>query len=275
MAGRVLAVANEKGGVGKTTCSVQIGYELSDRGKRVCIIDNDPSGDATTALCGENIPDSIRLGNKPEAVSNTIKLYSSDGEFEPISISDNLYLMGATDGLSVLKGADMEPAYDFCDSIDLLREKFDYIIIDCPPSFGLLFTSAMLASISGGVLIPMIPDDLSFKAAKKVKSRVDQMNDRLRTDLKIIGIVANKVVNNPMPQSVKHYLDRMQEEFGDIVFNTQVNQTVKISDAIALQEKVSEYARNNSKPAKQISSLTDEAVSRMEVIQEEAMDELV
>lgn len=264
MAGKVQAVANEKGGVGKTTCSVQIGYELAERGNRVCIIDNDPSGDATTALCGENIPDSIRLGNKPEAVSNTIKLYSSDSEFSPLEVAENLFLMGATDALSVLKGADMEPAYDFCDSIEMLREKFDHIIIDCPPSFGLLFTSAMLASASGGVLIPMIPDDLSFKAAKKVKSRVDQMNDRMRMELKILGIVANKVVNNPMPQSVKHYLERMDDEFGHLVFKTQVNQTVKISDAIALQEKVSSYAKTDSKAAQQIASLTDEVIARLE-----------
>jgi len=263
MVGKVLAVANEKGGVGKTTCSVQIGYELAEWGKKVCIIDNDPSGDATTAFCGENIPDSIKLGNKPEAVSNTIKLYTADSEFSPLEVAKNLFLMGCTDALSVLKGADMEPAYEFCDSIEILREKFDYIIIDCPPSFGLLFTSAMLASVSGGVLIPMIPDELSFKAAKKVKSRIDQMNDRMRINLKILGVISNKVMNNPMPQSVKHYLERMDEEFGNLVFKTQVHQAVKISDAIALQEKVSSYAKKDSKAALQISALTDEIITRL------------
>lgn len=263
MAGKVLAVANEKGGVGKTTCSVQLAYELAERGKTVCVIDNDPSGDATTALCGEDIPDSIRLGNKPEAVSNIIKLYSADSEFSPLEVSANLFLMGATDSLSVLKGADMEPAYEFCDSIEMLREKFDYLIIDCPPSFGLLFTSAMLACTSGGILIPMIPDDLSFKAARKVKSRIEQMNDRMRTSLRIVGIVANKVINNPMPQSVRHYLDRMADEFGQLVFETQINQTVKISDAIALQEKVSSYAKTDSKAAVQLAAFTEEVIARL------------
>jgi len=275
MTGQVIAVANEKGGVGKTTCSVQIGLELADRGHRVCIIDNDPSGDATTALLGEEVPDAIRLGAHPEAVSNTVKLYSSDSEFEPLRFSDNLCLMGATDGLSMLKGADMEPAYDFCDSVEMLQGAYDYIIIDCPPSFGLLFTSAMLASVSGGVLIPMIPDDLSFKAARKVKNRIDQMNQRMHINLHILGMVANKVVNNPMPQSVKHYLERMQDSFGELVFNTHVSQTVKISDAIALQEKVSRYARKSSKAAQQIIALTDEVVLRAKAVQEEVMDELV
>ena len=103
------------------------------------------------------------------------------------------------------------------------------------------------------------------------------MNDRMNTNLKIIGFVANKVVNNPMPQSVRHYLDRMIEEFGEQVFKTQINQTVKISDAIALQEKVSEYAKKNSKAAQQISSLAAETLSRIKVfeMEKEVADELV
>jgi len=261
---KVTAVANEKGGVGKTTCSVQLAFEIAEQGYKVCIIDNDPSGDATTALCGEDIPATIKLGNKPGGVSNTIKLYSAESDFSPLEISDNLFLMGATDALSLINGADMDPVYEFCDSIELLGEKFDHIIIDCPPSFGLLFTSAMMASISGGIIIPMIPDDLSFKAAKKVKSRINQMNDRMRLNLKIIGVVANKVVANPMPQSVKLYLEKMDEEFGNLVFSTLINQTVKISDAIALQEKVSIYAKTSSKAAIQIASLTNEVIERLE-----------
>ena len=109
----------------------------------------------------------------------------------------------------------------------------------------------------------MIPDELSFKAAKKVKSRIDQMNDRMHTNLKIVGIVANKVVNNPMPQSVTSYLKRMADEFGDLVFDTQINQTVKISDAISLQEKVSNFAKSDSKPALQLAAFTEEVIARL------------
>ncbi|WP_116688763.1 ParA family protein [Pelagibaculum spongiae] len=264
MAGKVLAVANEKGGVGKTTCSVQLALELAELGFKVCLVDNDPSGDATTALCGNKVPTVICQGNRPEATANTIKLYSKDSEFEPLEISKNLSLLGATDALSLLKGADMEPAYDFCDSLDMLREAYDFVLIDCPPSFGLLFTAAMLGCISGGVVVPVIPDDLSFKAAKKVKNRIDQMNDRMHLGLQIVGVLANKVVNNPMPQSVKHYLSKLKEEFGDIALDTHINQTVKISDAIALQEKVSNYAKKSSKPAKQITAVTKEILTKLE-----------
>ncbi|MBX2807154.1 MAG: ParA family protein [Cellvibrionaceae bacterium] len=263
MQAKVLAVANQKGGVGKSTLSVQIGFELAERGQRVCIIDNDASGDATTALCGQATPIEIRLGNRPEATANTLKLYASDEAFTPYEVTDNLFLMGATDELSLMKGADMEPAYEFCDSLELLKPAFDYIIIDCPPSFGLLFTAAMLAATSGGVLIPMVPDELSFKAATKVKGRIDQMNERMHMQLNIAGIVANKVANNPMPQSVSEYLSEMKDVFGGLVFNTHIHQTIRISDAISLQEKVSHYAKPSSKAARQIAALTDEIVDRL------------
>ncbi len=263
MQAKVLAVANQKGGVGKSTLSVQTAFELAERGLRVCIIDNDSSGDATTALCGQAIPPEIRLGNRPDAVANTLKLYASEESFQPYEVTTNLFLMGASDELSLMKGADMEPAYEFCDSLELLKQAFDYIIIDCPPSFGLLFTAAMLAAVSGGVIIPMVPDELSFKAARKVKARIDQMNERMNMRLPLLGIVANKVVNNPMPQSVSDYLQEMKTTFGDLVFNTPIHQTIRISDAIALQEKVSHYAKPTSKAAKQLSALTDEILDRL------------
>ena len=267
MAGKVIAVANEKGGVGKTTTSVQLGHELADRGSLVCIIDNDPSYDATTALYGDDVPEEISAGTKPEGHANTIKLYDKDSQFNPVEVKKNLYLMGSTDALSTLKNADLDPAYDFLDSIEMMLEKFDYIIIDCAPSFGMLFTAAMIAASAegtgGGVLIPMVPDDLSFKAAKKGADRIAQMNKRLRLGIKILGVLANKVVNNPMPQSVRSYLADMEEEFGEAVFKTRIHQTVKISDAISLQEKVADYAKADSKPALQISAVTDEVVGRL------------
>jgi chromosome partitioning protein len=267
MAGKVFAVANEKGGVGKTTTSVQLGHELADRGNLVCIIDNDPSYDATTAMFGDDVPVEISAGTKPEGIANAIKLYDKDSQFNPVEVKKNLYVMGSTDSLSTLKNAELDPAYDFLDSIEMMLEKFDYIIIDCAPSFGMLFTAAMIAASAedtgGGVLIPMVPDDLSFKAAKKVANRIGQMNKRLRLGIKILGVLANKVVNNPMPQSVKWYLSQTEEMFEGAVFKSQINQTVKISDAVSLQKKVADYAKKDSKPAKQIAALADEVCDRL------------
>ncbi|MDE1465846.1 ParA family protein [Spartinivicinus poritis] len=263
--GKSIAVTNEKGGVGKTTVSVQLAHKLSESDFKVLLVDNDSSGDATTALFGEDIPETIKKGNQPEGVSNTIKMYNTDTEPKPIQVRDNLFLLGATDALSVLKGADMEPVYEFCDSIEVLKEDFDYIIIDCPPSFGLLFTSAIMAT--DGIIIPVIPEDFAFNAAKKVEHRIKQMNRRMGANQKkIAGVIANKVKNNPTPKSVTHYLEELKDNFGSLLFNTQINETIKISDAISLQESITDYAKPDTKAVKQISAFTDEVIARMEKI---------
>jgi chromosome partitioning protein len=263
MSGKVIAVANEKGGVGKTTCAVQLAHLLSDRGQKVCLVDNDPSGDATTSLLGEDIPDVIKVNNHAHATANTHRLYQADAEFTPLELKPTLHLMGATDVLSVLGSADLAPAYAFCDSIDLMLESYDVIIIDCPPSFGIQFTAAMLASKSGGVLIPVVPDELSVKAAKKLLARITQMTKRNELKISILGVIANKIINNPTPVSVSHYLTVMKQAFGDLLFDTQINQTVKISDAISLQENISTYAARTSKASKQMESLATEVLKRL------------
>jgi chromosome partitioning protein len=262
MTGKVIPVANEKGGVGKTTVSVQLSMELAEKGNKVCLIDNDPSGDATTALFGEDVPQSIAQGNKPEARSNTIKLYTDESEFLPEQFNENLHIFGATDALSVLKSADLEPAYVFLEAIELLIEKFDYVVIDCPPSFGLLFTAAMFASQHGGILIPSVPDELSFKAAKKVIDRVDKTNKRMNTNINVLGVVANKV-KRPPPLSVQHYLQEMEREFDSRFFKVAIDETVRISDAIAFQSKVSSAGKQSEKAAQQITEMTNELLSRL------------
>ncbi len=263
MPGKVIAVSNEKGGVGKTTISVQLSMELAmEKGASVCLIDNDPSGDATTAVFGDNIPASIALGNKPEARANTLKLFTEESDFYPEQVSENFYMFGASDGLSVLKSADLEPAYTFLEAIEVLIEKFDYVIIDCPPSFGLLFTAAMFAAAHGGVLIPTVPDELAFKAAKKVVERVEMTNKRMNTNIKLLGVLANKV-KRPAPLSVQHYLEQMENKFGDHFFKAKIDETVRISDAIAFQSKVSSAGKSSLKAAEQITAMTNELVARL------------
>ena len=116
---------------------------------------------------------------------------------------------------------------------------------------------------SDGVVVPMIPDKLSFNAAEKVHERIGVMQKRMRMKLKFLGVFANRVAN-PKPQSVTYYLQEAKDTFGELFFKTQVDQTVKISDAIAMQEKVSEYAGKDSKAARQLKALANEIIKRME-----------
>ena len=267
MAGSVITVTNEKGGVGKTTMSVQIALELAERKLKVLIIDNDPSGDATTVLFGSNIPPAISHGSKPEAVSNCVKLYTEGAEFHPFHYAEFLHVIGASDQLTMFNGGELEPAYTFADNVQILTETYDIIIIDCLPSFGLLFTSAVLASGTGGLLIPLELEDLPVNAAKKVVQRLASINKRLSpaSSFKVVGVLANKV-SNPLSNSAKYYLSHLESFFGDSLLKTRINRTVQVADAIACQQKVGAGEKKKSKVAQQIVDLASELLKRLEAL---------
>ena len=267
MAGKAIIVVNEKGGVGKTTTSVQIAFELSERGFKVCLVDNDPSGDASKALFGTAIPDCIALANTPEGKSNTLKMYLQDVEFDPVKIEDNenLYFMGAgdKDALAQVEN-DLNTAFRFENNIEEMLEVFDYVIIDCPPSFGIQFTAAILSAEKGGVLIPYVPEELSFSAACKMDARITEMNKKMRREIKIIGFMANNYEVNPLSISTKYYLEQMLEQHGELVFKAHRHRATPVRDAIALQESLSKHAKKGSKAMNQLVDVVDEFLVRVE-----------
>lgn len=260
-AAKIIAVANEKGGVGKSMITMQVSMELAKRGKKVLVIDNDPSFDVTTNFLGDNIPESISQGASPNGVSNTYRLFETSKQVTPVSVTDKLSLIGSTDILSTIAAStEIDKAYDFRDNVESFREQFDYILIDCPPSFGLIFTASMLTAATGGVVIPVNADELSAKAASKVKGRIDAMK-RMNENVPILGVVANRI-KNPKPQSVRYFLDKLAEEFGKLMFQTELSDAVKVADACSLNVPISDHAKR-SKSAQQISDLTDEIVNRL------------
>lgn len=261
--GQVISVINEKGGVGKTTLTVMLAYELSARGHKVCVIDNDSSGDATTSLLDE-IPAEIALGNSERATGNSVRLYEGRPA-EPVEVEKNLHLLGTTDTLSLIKGEDLEPVYQFTDSVEELAANYDYVVIDCPPSFGLVFTAAVFASTYGGVVIPMMPDELAFKAAVKVDTRLKQISKRSHP-VPLLGVVLNRIVNNPMPVSAKYYIDEAHGYFGDLIFDARISQAVKVQESMSLNQRLGEFGKNAAvkKSIKQFVAFTDELLERLE-----------
>ena len=264
MTGKAVSIVNEKGGVGKTTVSVQMSFELAQQKHKTLLIDMDPSGDATETIYGEdNIPNSITKGNSPSACSNTLKLYAEESDFTPEEFSEYLHVFGATDHLSVMKGADLEPAYVFMDNIEKLKEIYDYIIIDCPPSFGLLFTASILAC--DGVIIPVVPEKLAYKAAKKTIGRINTMNSRFGEgqQIKIAGIIKYKVKTNPLPLQQKHFLSELEVNYPELVFETQIDERAAVADAMAYDSKLSDVSRARHPSVLQFTKLVNEVIERV------------
>lgn len=268
--GQTIAVVNEKGGVGKTTTSIHLSYALAERGYRVCLVDNDNSGDSGKALF-EEVPEQVE---QRDGRSNTLNLYDSK-PCEPIQVTDNLYFIGSgsNDALSNVDKREIDAAFDFADSIRDLEEEFDFIIIDCPPSLNLMFMAALMAASTGGALVPFMPDELSTAAATRVYKRVDSLSKRMKLDTKVLGFMANNFRVNPMPQSVLYYLEDMGERYGGLVMDTYRYNSVYIADSLALKLPLSQHVQA-VKGNKQTAERAFKVLAQMDKVAEEVLKRL-
>lgn len=273
MSSRVIAFGTEKGGVGKTTLAVHTAFELASRGMSVVVVDNDPQGDAATCLLAElvntggEIPDSV-VGGSEDGYANTYSLYKEGWALSPFNVGENLYLMAADDSLTEFASSDkIQNAYVFADNIERLTSVFDVVIIDCPPTLGLLFASGVLSTIGfGGVIIPFTLDAFGLKSGNKLMSRICELKEKSAPGLEIIGFVANKVAtNHHMPQSVKEFLKQAETDFGESMFETKISNSLKLSDSLFFGVKISDYAKAEAKPSLQISAFVDEITERLDM----------
>ena len=181
--GKILAIANQKGGVGKTTTSVNLGACLAYIGKRVLLVDTDPQGNATSGIGIE----------KAEVDQCIYDVLVDDVEakdvIKPTSV-ENLYAIPATIQLA---GAEIELVPTISREVRLkraleeVRDQFDYIIIDCPPSLGLLTINALTAS--DAVLIPVQCEYYALEGLSQLLSTVRLVQKHLNQDLKIEGVL--------------------------------------------------------------------------------------
>jgi chromosome partitioning protein len=264
--GVVISFNNEKGGVGKTTLCVQVAHMLAEK-HRVLVIDNDQSGDATRALLGGDIPPEIDKGKKIEAVANSLRLYYPDETVTPWPIyasADNagqLWLLGANDSLSVINTDAIDIAYVFEETVSKIAAHFDFVLIDCQPTFGIRTTAAMVAS--DAIVIPTKAEDFSVRAAQNMLMRVVRFKKNLRLKASILGVVLNDL-SNPPPASVKFHIKELEAIFGPLLMHTRISRTVQIADATANQMSVLEYAKAAAKPTQQLRQLVQEILERWE-----------
>lgn len=265
-AGKVIAIINEKGGVGKTHTTIQLGLILAELGNRILVIDNDSSFDATTALTGGNVPPEIYEAFRPRGVANTINLYTKDMPVEPVNVRENLDLMGASEKLVTVSGEDA--AWAFVDSLEVLAQSYDYILIDCPPSIGPQSSAALKAS--DAVLIPSLPETFSYKGAVTIMTRIKAAQKREKKAARLLGVFISRL-KRPMANSVRDLIELMQQDFGPMLFTSQgeplaISETVKQSDAMAQGLSVLESAPN-SNAAIEMMVLVEEIMSRLKNIE--------
>lgn len=215
---KIIAIANHKGGVGKTTSVVNIGARLANMGKKVLLIDLDPQASLSQSLGvidpEATIYDSIR-GERP---------------LQPLNIYKNLDLIPSDLDLS---GAEIELSsqvgreYVLRDLIEDIKNSYDFVIIDCPPSLGLLTVNALTASDE--VLIPLQAQFLAMRGLTKLLEVIDQIKKRLNKKLVIGGVFitqfdTRKILN-------RNVLDTINKHFNNNVFQTSIRDNVALAEA--------------------------------------------
>ncbi|MEV3980753.1 ParA family protein [Nonomuraea sp. NPDC049758] len=236
---RVIAVANQKGGVGKTTTSVNIAAALSMHGQRVLVVDLDPQGNASTALATEH------RGDVPDVYQVLVDDLPMVEIVKQVPEMPNLYCAPATIDLA---GAEIELVSLVAREARLRRAlaayeaEFDYIIIDCPPSLGLLTVNALVAAEE--VMIPIQCEYYALEGLGQLLRNVDLIKAHLNPALRLSTIVLT--MYDGRTRLASQVADEVRSHFGETVLKTVIPRSVRLSEAPSYGQSVMTYDPGSS-----------------------------
>ena len=236
---RVIAMVNQKGGVGKTTSTVSLGAALAGYGRRVLLVDFDPQG----AL-------SVALGVNPNELDLTIYnlLTQADCHVGDVIMStdvENLDLLPSNIDLSAAElqlVSEVGREHALGRALAPVLGEYDIVLIDCQPSLGLLTLNALTAS--SGVIIPMETEYFALRGVALLQDTIQKVTSRLNPGLQIIGVLAT--MYDPRTLHSREVLSTVQQAFGDQVFQSVINRTVKFPDAAVAGEPITMFAPTSS-----------------------------
>ncbi len=250
---RIIAMCNQKGGVGKTTTSINMSAALAEYGRKVLLVDYDPQG-ALSAGLGVNSHDSV-----------TIYDLMLDKSIDPKTAIQHT----ATPNLDVipanieLSAAEMKLVNEMARErilagiLKRVSDDYDLIIIDCQPSLGLLTVNALTAA--HGVIIPLATEFFALRGVAILEDIVSKVQEGLNPALQLDGILATMFDARTLHS--REVLERLHEAFGEKVFRSVINRTVKFPDATVAQAPITSYAPD-SEAASAYRTVARELVSR-------------
>jgi chromosome partitioning protein len=248
---KVIAIAQHKGGVGKTTTTVNLGAALEVKGYKVLLIDLDAQA---------NLTDSLGISTDKTTIERTLKSDIPFFEEETVHVYGNLYAIPSTlelAGVEVLLLNSYARELILKNLIDQLRKHYDYILIDCPPSLGLLTVNAL--SAADQVIIPLQAQYLAVKGLKSLLDIIAMIKKQLNRKLTIGGVLvtqydSRKVLNRDIAETIR-------ADFKAEVFDTKIRDNVAIAEAPTAKQDIFRYAPT-SNGAQDYKALAEEIIKR-------------
>jgi chromosome partitioning protein len=228
--GRVISFANQKGGVAKTTTTLNLGVALAEQELKVLLVDLDPQGNLTMSQ-GLN-PDTIER-SMFDVLVHRLPIQEVIHHTEVDLAVSSIDLAGAELALSSMIGREraLEKA------LAPVKENYDYVLIDTPPSLGLLTINALVAS--NGVIVPVQCEYLSLRGLVQLENTLSMIRENLNPDVGIEGILPTMYDSRTLHS--REAVEILQENFGDLVFETKIRKTVRYAEAPVKGSSVLKY----------------------------------
>lgn len=250
----VIAIANQKGGVGKTTTAINLSAALAMSDKKVLLIDLDPQANSSLTF--------IDHASIDHSIYEMLIDSEVDGaDFTKPTSLPGLDILPSTISLAKLEGkllGEFDAPFRLKDRIDKLIKKYDYIIIDTPPTLGLITVNALVAS--DYLIVPIQPSYFTLEGTDDLLETVEKVRARPNPNLQVLGVLITLL--DKRTTLAKDIQDQIRQVFGDKVFRTVISKSVRLEESPAYKECIFTFAPSSS-GASEYSSLCEEVINRV------------
>jgi chromosome partitioning protein len=250
----VIAIANQKGGVGKTTTAINLSAALAISGKKVLLIDLDPQANSSLTF--------INHAAIQRSIYELLTDAQADG-FEatmPTSVP-GLSILPSTISLAKLESkllGEFDAPFRLKDRLDAIIKAYDYVIIDTPPTLGLITVNALVAS--DYLIVPIQPSYFALEGTDDLLETVEKVRARPNPNLQVLGVLITLL--DKRTTLAKDIQDQIRSVFGDKVFRTVISKSVRLEESPAYKECIFTFAPSST-GASEYSSLCEEVISRV------------